>query len=275
MHAAKSLLKAILPNRTRAAAWRANRRLKMRGRPFPFLVAHALAGDTLNCCIAFNRYGGYCVPLSGRQRPAVRHVLAGEVWEAASIEFIASRCGRGDIVHAGAYFGDFLPALSRALAEAAQVWAFEPNRESYRCARITIDINRLANVRIMHAAVGETADTLDLVTGEDGTALGGASHVAPRAVMAPRPSGARTEQTRIVAIDDIVPEARAISVMQLDIEGYEQKALRGALRTIRRCRPILLLETLPEEGWMTRHLVPLGYRQEAMVADNFVLSCTA
>jgi FkbM family methyltransferase len=269
---AKTLLKAIVPGRIQAAVWDAIH-LKVRGRPFPFLVDGAPAEGTLNCCVAYNRYGGYCVPLSGMNRPAVRYVLAGEVWEEATIEFLSSRCPGGDIVHAGTYFGDFLPALSRMLADGSQVWAFEPNRESYRCARITIGINRLDNVHIEHAAVGERADTRDLVTGERGSALGGASHIAPDNGAAGRPPMLRTEATQIKAIDEIVPETRTVSIIQLDVEGYEQRALSGALRTVRRCRPLLVLESLPEKDWMAQNLEPLGYRQEAIVADNFVLSC--
>jgi FkbM family methyltransferase len=271
---ARTLLKAIIPGRIQTAVWQAMH-LKMRGRPFPFLIDHALGGSALNCCIAYNRYGGYCVPLSGMHRPAVRFVLGGEVWEAATIEFLASRRLGGDIVHAGTYFGDFLPALSRMLPDGARVWAFEPNWESYRCARITIDINGLDNVRLLHAAVGERAGTLDLITGEQGRgALGGASHIVSERETAHRSPTLRTERTRVVAIDEIVPETRAVSVIQLDVENYEQWALCGALRTIRRCRPLLVLETLPEKGWMVQNLEPLGYRQEATVADNFVLSCT-
>jgi FkbM family methyltransferase len=205
--------------------------------------------------------------------PAVRYVLAGEVWEAATIEFISSRRADGDIVHAGTYFGDFLPALSRMLPEGANVWTFEPNRESCRCARITIEINRLHNVHILNAAVGERAETRDLVVGEQGNALGGASYMALEDEIAHRAPTSRTESTQVVAIDDIVPESRTVSIIQLDVEGYEQRALHGAMRTIRRCRPLLVLETLPEEEWIVQNLVPLGYRREAIVADNVVLSC--
>jgi hypothetical protein len=87
-------------------------------------------GPVLQCCIAYNKYGGYCVPLASRYRVAARKILAGEVWEPTTIEFLMSYGSHGDIVHAGAYFGDFLPALSRSCAPGAKVWAFEPNPEN-------------------------------------------------------------------------------------------------------------------------------------------------
>ena len=61
----------------------------------------------LQCCIAYNKYGGYCVLLSSRHRPAAKKILAGEVWEADTIEFVKSNCGDGDLVHAGTLLGRF------------------------------------------------------------------------------------------------------------------------------------------------------------------------
>jgi hypothetical protein len=168
MQAAKDLLKTIVPANIYTAAQRIAYRPRMRGKPFPFAVEPPQSGRTLHCCIAYNKYGGYCVPMSGVHRPAARRVLAGEVWEVPTIEFMSSRYTGGDIVHAGTYFGDFLPPLARFASEDARIWAFEPNPESYRCARITVEINQLGNVHIMNAGLGERSEVLDFVTTDDG-----------------------------------------------------------------------------------------------------------
>lgn len=85
--------------------------------------------------ISHNEYGKYCVPKSSSIRPAARKILSGEVYEPETIEFMRVNCGDGDVVHAGAYFGDFLPALSAGMSAGGKVWAFEPNFENYYCAR--------------------------------------------------------------------------------------------------------------------------------------------
>lgn len=46
-------------------------------------------------------------------------------------------------------------------------------------------------------------------------------------------------------LDEIIPADRHIGVIQLDIEGYEADALKGARDTVRRCQPIIVLETIP------------------------------
>jgi hypothetical protein len=77
--------------------------------------------SVLQCYIAYNQYGGYCVPQSSHHRPAAQRILSGTLWEPKTIAFMMTYCGTGDIVHAGTYFGDIVPALSQACAPGAKV----------------------------------------------------------------------------------------------------------------------------------------------------------
>ncbi len=221
------------------------------------------SADVLQCCVAYNELGGFCVPLSSAHRPAAQHVLRGEVWEKDTLRWMADHAAGGDIVHAGTYFGDFLPALARS--GAGLVWAFEPNPENHRCAAITVAINGLGNVRLTHAGLGEAAGSLKMtVRDASGRALGGACSFAS----APGVDEARAETVPVVTVDEAVPEDRRVSVLQLDVEGFEQQALAGALRTIRRCRPVLVLENLPPGPWLEEHVLALGYSAAGKVDVN-------
>ena len=73
----------------------------------------------------------------------------------------------------------------------------------------------------------------------------------------------------LVTVDEAVPTDRHVGVLELDVEGHEQQALAGAMRTIERCRPLLILEDLPGEGWLEEHLP--HYRVTSMVNSNKVL----
>src|SRR2546429_648934 len=75
--------------------------------------------------VASNEYGKYCVPLSVVGRPAAEAVFGGRVYEPETVQFIRSHAGEGSVVHAGAFFGDFLPALATVLDAGAALWAFE------------------------------------------------------------------------------------------------------------------------------------------------------
>ncbi len=124
---------------------------------------------------ASNIYGRYCVPRSSCMRPAARTIIAGKVWEKDTIRFVAQNCGNGDVVHAGAFFGDFLPGLSQALHPDARLWAFEPSRENFLCAQETVALNGLANVVLANAGLGARQGTGTLCVSAGGEAHGGAS----------------------------------------------------------------------------------------------------
>jgi FkbM family methyltransferase len=224
--------------------------------------------------ISRNKYGSYCVPDSSRHRPAAQKILANDIYEPETIEFMIANCGEGDIVHAGTYFGDFLPALAGGCGRHATIWAFEPNPENYACARITLQINDIRNVVLTNAGLGEQQGQLSmLTTDEDGRALGGASRIVKSADDL---SGAQPVQ--IVRIDDMIGADRIVSIIQLDVEGHEREALDGALQTIRRCRPILILEVLSnsklmESDWFASHILSLGYCLTDTMHRNSVFRC--
>ena len=172
------------------------------------------------------------MPLSSLHRPAARRILSGAVWEPDTIEFMRMNSGQGDIVHAGTYFGDFLPALSMSCRSDAKVWAFEPNSENYRCALMTISINNLQNVEIRNAGLGSGKTVLPMMTHDEiGRSLGGASRIYERP--GDQKKG-RFAEAEILALDDALPSDRRIAIIQLDVEGYEEPALAGAMETIKR-----------------------------------------
>ena len=76
----------------------------------------------------------------------------------------------------------------------------------------------------------------------------------------------------IVSVDEVVPSDREVSIIHLDVEGFEQPALTGARGTIRRCKPIVVLKTVPDEGWVATNLLPLGYRIAGSVDGNTIFS---
>lgn len=267
----KYRVQRMLPGGARRKLRRAKRRM-MRVRITPVHSAPlAEDGRVLACLVAYNDHGGYCIPRSSSHRPAAQAIVKGKVWERQTLRLIGDRAGNGDIVHAGTYYGDFLPALAASRAEGAAIWAFEPNRENFRCAEITVKINDLQDVHLFNAGLGERASEAWLTTREtSGAPLGGGCRI--------RPAGsagieAISEVVRIASIDDTVPPERAVSVIHLDVEMYEAQALTGAMGTLGRCRPLLILETVPEQPWLDRHLAPLGYVRAGMVDDNTVFEC--
>lgn len=227
---------------------------------------------TLRCIVSYNKYGGYCVPESSRHRPAAQKILANDVHEPNTIDYILSNCGAGDVVHAGTYFGDFLPALAKAVSPSAKIWAFEPNKENYRCAKITLEINQIENVVLTNAGLGAKDDDLLIkISDESGFSLGGASRIITKESN----ESAGAESVQIVTIDDIIGYDRDVSIVQLDVEGYEKEALTGASNTIKRCLPTIILEVLPnstlcDSEWFAENILSLGYKKIGDVHSNSI-----
>lgn len=214
-----------------------------------------------------NEFGRYCVPAGLEGRPAARAVISGRVHEPETLRFMRARAGDGDIIHAGTFFGDFLPALSSAMAEGRRVWAFEPNPASFDAARETVALNGLGNVTLTNAALSNREGTLLFRTRDaEGRSLGGLSHVTGD-------SGEDTDEVQAVMLDYVVPLSRRVTILQLDVEGHEKPALRGAYHLIHRWKPILILEYLGQEQWIRRSFRGLGYRHVGKLHGNHVHAC--
>jgi FkbM family methyltransferase len=218
---------------------------------------------------ASNEHGSYCVPSSSRHRPVSQAILQSRVWEADTLDLLRGVDSDGDIVHAGTFFGDFLPALARSRTGGALIWAFEPSAENHRCTERTIELNALENVRLARAGLDVAGGVAQLATADrEGVPLGGASRVIRDAS---RARWFRNEEIGLVSVDETVGPERLVAAIHLDVEGHEQAALTGALETIARCRPLIVVETLPDTSWIEENLAPLGYRLEGQVNINHVL----
>ncbi len=264
----KHLLKIILPNSIIVLAAKIKEKYFSRRRP-KITVFKGENDSVLQCCIAYNKYGGYCIPLSSHHRPAAQRILSGKVYEEETITFVTTHCQGGDVIHAGTFFGDFLPAISKSLAPSAKLWAFEANPENYLCAFITKIINKLDNVEIKNAGLGQSnGSALMKVKDSSGRALGGSSQIISENNV---DKNKDLKEVKIVPIDETIPSDRIISILQLDVEGYEKEALTGALKTIDRCQPIIVLENLPDEDWLKENILKSGYKITGKVGNNTIL----
>jgi hypothetical protein len=81
-----------------------------------------------------------------------------------------------------------------------------------------------------------------------------------------------TEEIHVLSLDSAIPPDRPVSVLHLDVEGYEQNALTGGMQTIARWKPVLILESVPEASWIEENIAPLGYARRASVNNNSVFS---
>ena len=187
----------------------------------------------------------YFVPQYAMHRPAAKRIMAGRYYEPQTHQFVKDFFARvpGSMVHAGTFFGDMLPNFSSLVP--GRVYAFEPVLENYVLANLCVRENDLTNVFLFNAALGEMIDVLRVDTSsEGGTHAGGHSKVGEVGHLCP-----------VVTIDGF--DISDLALIQLDVEGFELKALKGALKTIARLTPAIAIED--NSGNCASFLTELGY----------------
>jgi FkbM family methyltransferase len=222
--------------------------------------------------IGENEFGKYCVPESSIRNIAANCCMRGLVQEHRTIRFIMDNCSGGDVVHAGAYFGDFLPGLSSGMDPGREVFAFEPCLEHYECAVKTLELNEIDNVRLYNFALGNRKCSVRLRTHVLGVHEGGRAKIIPSGWLKDEDG---IEEIKVTTIDSIIKAP--VSVIHLDVEHYEKQALIGGMGTIKKYLPIIIIENIgvhplnEDNGrWLFNAITPMGYRKYASVDQNVV-----
>lgn len=166
----------------------------------------------------------------------------------------------GSMVHAGTFFGDMLPSFSKKTP--GVVYAFEPVMENYLFARTTIDENKLSNVMLFHAGLGTHNDFADIETRNPKRHRGGAAHI----ITDPSKPQFQPQRIPLLFIDQFAIER--LSLIQLDVEGFELPVLQGALETIRAHSPVIVVEDKRDK--CVEFMKEIGYVQTARLGLDYV-----
>jgi FkbM family methyltransferase len=129
------------------------------------------------------------------------------------------------------------------------------------------------NLTLLNAGLGESSNKKKILThDQDGTSMGGTSRFVNNIDDF---SDERTEAVTIMSLDTVITEKDKVSIIQLDVEGYEEQALKGAMEIITTSKPILILEcwhpTMFDSDFFQNEIMPLGYTRGPNLHDNAVL----
>ena len=169
--------------------------------------------------------------------------LSGHGYEREVAEFLATRITPGQVCFdVGANVGIYVLQLSRWSAPGGRIVAFEPNPATLKVLRAHVAMNGLdSRVTIVPKGAGAGAGTATLYDTAGGSGLG--------RIGAPNPDIHGTvaiTAIEVTAIDDFVRETAMIpDWILIDVEGYEFAALHGAVDTIRRHAPHVVVEVHP------------------------------
>jgi len=170
-----------------------------------------------------------------------------------------------DIIDAGAYIGDSALVFDRYFSKCRRIYAFEPDPSSYALMEKTIVMNKKSNIVPVRLGLGDANSDGKLTSHGMGANL------------LDRKFGQEEKDNRIISIvrlDDYVKQNNIVTgVIKTDLEGFEMYFLRGALETIKKDRPILVLSIYhsADDFFGIKPFIEnlgLGYRFRLFKADD-------
>ena len=189
----------------------------------------------------------------------------GLVWEPHVVRNLQAHVVPGSVaLDVGAYIGTHALLMGRLAGPEGRVYAFEPQRKAYRELRRNIELNGLANVTALRFAVGAETRIVEMnPPREIGVVEVGSGRVGRGLGEGGVAIGVGGDLAELRPLDSF--GFRNVSVLKIDVEGFEDEALTGAEGLIRQNRPVILLEILggkPYPGAPTRGLHPPATPQD-------------
>lgn len=159
----------------------------------------------------------------------------------------------------GANQGEFTLPVAKRLS-AGQVLAFEPEDRMFLMLRENVALNDLTNVRLFHFGLGKEPSRTALYT-STGTTTQVGWNEGLFTTFNDGVCSAFVQEIEIRSLDDVVSETpvERLDYMKIDVEGAELFVLEGAIKTLQRFRPRLIMEisaeTFSTAGYSTRDLL--------------------
>jgi FkbM family methyltransferase len=147
------------------------------------------------------------------------------IWEPYNIAIMEKYIAQGStVLDIGANIGFFSVVLSKIVGENGTVVAFEPIEENYKV--LEVNTTNLTNVQLCKYALGNVTGVVSMHS-EVGNK--GNSYVVNES----------EGDIDIRRLDDL---NLSPSFIKMDVQGFEYDVLLGGLETLRRCRPVMIIE---------------------------------
>ena len=218
-------------------------------------------------------YKGIYYPMESSDNCGViKSLLSGRIWEKKIVDLYKSIVKEGDIVlDCGAFIGLHTLELSKLVKDTGKVYSFEPIPKVAECLERTLEKKLISNVVLTKRPLyNSSGKELQFVSDHNG--LSSVSEYRRK----PFKYNYNFLSTRI---DDFMNQSATnvavpISFIKIDVEGSEFKVLEGAIKTIKKHRPVIVFETWRNkrnidrlDNWCEIH----RYEKTFISCDNYVL----
>ncbi|MHC4403011.1 MAG: FkbM family methyltransferase [Planctomycetota bacterium] len=165
-----------------------------------------------------------------------REIVEHGVFEQITTRLLTDLVKPGDhVLDVGANIGYFTVLLARSAGPTGRVWAFEPVAGYRRSLEWHLERNELASqVVVVPWGLSDSTGRCAIAVGDSSATFHWTS--------AEPPSGEETVELK--PLDEVRTELgiERIDLVKLDVDGHEPRFFRGAIDTLRRFRPPVVME---------------------------------
>ncbi len=192
-------------------------------------------------------------------------------YEPEVVSVLLSQIKYGDtVIDVGAHVGQY---TLFAAGIGCTVHSFEPEPRTFATLSANVAKNHLANVFLNQCALAESSCLATLFSAN-------ADNIGATSLLPNEDTSNESTVVRCVPLDEYLIEHgnQKVSLIKIDVEGAELKALRGAQRTLSRDHPKLILEFFASRqthfGYscsdVTSFLQGFGYRLRRITSDGLI-----
>jgi FkbM family methyltransferase len=171
------------------------------------------------------------------------------------VDSILSLVAPGDhALDLGANIGFHSLALARKLGPGGQVTSVEPQRYPFQLLCANVTVNQLTNVHCLRAAAGDAPGSCDVPLLDPR-----AAHNAGATEVSVAGAEAVGDRVALITVDGLnLPRC---DLIKIDTEGFEDRVVTGARKTLETFRPALYIEVHDNDKFrrLVETLRPLGY----------------
>ncbi len=194
----------------------------------------------------------------------IKSLLSGDFYEPVLLQHVMDHYEGGAVLDVGANVGNHSVFFGHYLKDKPgfSLDSIEPEASAHQFLSENLAKNvDLQKVTIHNLAVGAASGSVELNNGSPNNL--GAAKVT-------RSSEDDGLGIPMRALDDVISPDKKVSIIKMDIEGFEPGALKGARRILSDHSPILYIEadTEGKKQLIDDVIHPLGYRSDAFINDT-------
>jgi FkbM family methyltransferase len=136
------------------------------------------------------------------------------------------------IIDIGSWLGDNSITWAKMLSKKANLYAIDPSQSNLEFSEAIAKLNKVNNIRWVKAICSDKSGALLSIEGDINHAI---FHEASKGTIS---------EFKSTTLDQVVPESdhKNISMIHVDVEGFEEKVILGAVNIIKKSKPMVIFE---------------------------------